>query len=190
MGFQRLVEELEATKAILDPLKRRLRVLAVITEALEPDSIRPILVGGCAVEFYTFGGYSTGDVDVVVSDRKRLGEILAKLGFDREGRFWYREDLEIALECPDEDLAGSRDRIVEVEVGDLSCWVIGIEDLLTDRLNGYVHWQWEDDRRWVKEMMQQHCADIDWAYLRIRAREERTLSALEDIERELQDEAS
>jgi len=190
MDVQRFLQELGGAKGIYDPLKRRLRVLEVITEALEPDNIRPILVGGCAVEFYTFGGYSTGDVDIVASDRRRLGEVLIELGFAQEGRFWYREDLEIALECPDEDLAGSRDRVVEVEVGDLSCWVIGIEDLLTDRLNGYVHWQWEDDRRWVKEMMRQHCEDIDRAYLRIRAAAERTLSALEDIEQELRDEAS
>lgn len=190
MEVQRLLQELEAARAIADPLKRRLRVLAVITEALKPDHVHPILVGGCAVEFYTFGGYSTGDVDIVASDRRRLGELLTELGFAQEGRFWYREDLEIAIECPDEDLAGSRDRVVEVEVGDLSCFVIGIEDLLTDRLNGYVHWQWEDDRRWVKEMIRQHRADIDWEYLRTRSAEEGTLSALGEIERELQDEAT
>ncbi len=145
--FDRLSERLEVAKEIAEPLRRRLWVVAVIAEALKAQAIRPIVVGGSAVEFYTFGGYATADVDLVVGDRAALGEVLARLGFRSEGRMWYRDDLDIVLECPDEDLAGDSGRVLEVQIEDMVCPVIGIEDLIVDRLNGYVHWKWEDDRR-------------------------------------------
>lgn len=182
---QELLGRLERAQKIAEPLRRRLWVLAVITKALEPDKIKPILVGGCAVEFYTFGGYSTGDVDVVVSDRQRLGEILDQLGFAKEGRFWFRENLDTAIECPAEELAGSTEKVLQVDIEDMNCFVISIEDLIVDRLNSYVHWQWQDDRHWAKQMMAQHTDDIDWDYLQARCRTEGTAEALREIKQEL-----
>ena len=46
-----------------DPLRRRLIALGALTARLAPSEVEPILVGGCALELYTDGGYSTGDVD-------------------------------------------------------------------------------------------------------------------------------
>lgn len=63
---------LNALKKENDPLRKALGVIAVLTEALEPEGIRPILVGGVALEFYTLGGYATKDIDLVVSDRSWL----------------------------------------------------------------------------------------------------------------------
>ena len=63
---------LNALKKENDPLRKALRVIAVLTEDLEPEGIRPILVGGVALEFYTLGGYATKDIDLVVSDRSWL----------------------------------------------------------------------------------------------------------------------
>ena len=139
------------------------------------------MVGGSAVEFYTFGGYATADVDLVVGDRRLLAQTLDLFGFVREGRFWYREDLDLVIECPDEILAGDPKRVLEVEIEGLVCSVIGIEDLIVDRLNGYVHWKWADDRRWVRQLIVSHRGDIDWPYLRERARAEATCGALDEI---------
>ena len=183
--YDRLAERLEAAKEIAEPLRRRLWVVAVIAEALKDQGIRPIVVGGSAVEFYTFGGYATADVDLVVGDRALLGQVLKQLGFRSEGRMWYRDDLDIVLECPDEDLAGDAVRVVEVAIEDMVCPVIGIEDLIVDRLNGYVHWRWEDDRRWVREMIELHKDGIDLAYLSDRCSAEKTAKALEEIRREI-----
>ncbi len=182
--FDRLSERLEVAKEIAEPLRRRLWVVAVIAEALKAQAIRPIVVGGSAVEFYTFGGYATADVDLVVGDRAALGEVLARLGFRSEGRMWYRDDLDIVLECPDEDLAGDSGRVLEVQIEDMVCPVIGIEDLIVDRLNGYVHWKWEDDRRWVKQLIQSNTAELDWGYLRERAKAEGILQMLNEIAEE------
>lgn len=79
-------ERLKNTLATLtrekDSLKKSLGVLAVLTEALKPMGIKPILVGGRALEFYTLGGYATKDMDLVVNGRDQ-----AKVVFGRNGLF-------------------------------------------------------------------------------------------------------
>jgi predicted nucleotidyltransferase len=180
---------LERAKEIAEPLRRHLYILAVVTKALEAEGFAPIIVGGCALEFYTFGGYATRDVDVVALDRARFGRMLTQLGFEQEGRYWFREDLDIVIECPDEELAGDRKRILEVEIEDLRCYVIGVEDLIVSRLNGYVFWHIEADREWVKQLLSHHGADIDWAYLEKQTQTEGTAVALQRIQEELANEA-
>jgi hypothetical protein len=185
IDFEVLRQKLKQGAAITEPLKRRLWVLGVITEALKADGIRPILIGGCALEYYTFGGYATRDIDVAVSDYQRLGEVMDELGFERRGRYWLRSDLEILLEAPAADLAGETAPLTVVELDDLTCYIIGVEDLIIDRLNGYVHWGWEDDRRWVGRLLVLHADAVDWAYLERRAITEGTVEALAEIGREV-----
>jgi hypothetical protein len=185
IDFEVLRQKLKQGTAIAEPLKRRLWVLGVITEALKADGIRPILIGGCALEYYTFGGYATRDIDVVVSDYQRLGEVMDELGFERRGRYWLRSDLEILLEAPAADLAGETAPLTVVELDDLMCYIIGVEDLIIDRLNGYVHWGWEDDRRWVGRLLVLHADTVDWAYLEGRAITEGTVETLAEIRREV-----
>ncbi len=135
-------------------------------------------MGGSAVEFYSLGGYSTADVDLVVGDRLLLADVLEQFGFVRKGRFWYREDIDMLIECPGEDLAGDPQRLVEVGIEDLVCPVIGIEDLIVDRLNGYVHRKWEDDGRWPLHLIAANRENLDLVYLRERAGNEGTVGAL------------
>jgi len=183
--FEVLRQKLRQGAAIAEPLKRRLWVLGVITQALEADGICPILIGGCALEYYTFGGYATRDINVAVSDYQRLGEVMDELGFERRGRYWLRSDLEILLEAPAADLAGETAPLTVVELDDLTCYIIGVEDLILDRLNGYVHWGWEDDRRWAGRLLVLHADTVDWAYLERRATTEGTAEALTKIGREV-----
>lgn len=42
-------------------LLRQIRAAAVIADALVPTGLRPVVVGGSAVEFYTSGSYTTVD---------------------------------------------------------------------------------------------------------------------------------
>jgi len=51
---------------------------------LAPRGIIPILVGGCAVEFYTLGSYATQDIDVVIPERREFDLALRALGFSKE----------------------------------------------------------------------------------------------------------
>lgn len=182
--FREFLKLLEKTKAINDPLKKRLFVLAVITKALEKYKVRPVLIGGGAVEYYTYGGYATQDTDLAVENHQKLDEVLKKLKFKSEGRYWIREDIGALIESPTGNLKvhGETAPLTEVKIDNLKCYIIGIEDLIIDRLNGYVHWKWQDDLRWAKEIAKNHADQLDWKYLRQRAKEENISSALKELQ--------
>lgn len=182
MGIDDLLERLREVKS---PLERKLFLTAMLTEALRDEGIRPIIVGGTAVEFYTLGGYSTLDLDLVCKGRERLDGFLQKLGFKRYGMHWYREDLDLAIEIPGSVLTGSEDRLTRIEIGGLAAYMIGIEDIIADRLNAYVHWKSEDDGRWAKRMMILHRDKIDWAYLEERSRGDKTHGAFKELRDEV-----
>jgi len=68
-------------------------VCGVVTTALESENIRPIVVGGFAVEFYTLGSYATHDIDLVILEHEKANQIFQQLGFVKEGRHWYIQKL-------------------------------------------------------------------------------------------------
>ncbi len=141
----------------------------------------PVIVGGHAVEFYSAGGYATIDIDVV-SASEPLDEILGSWGFERRGLHWVREDLGLVVEAPSSRLApGQRDRLTEVRVAGSSAYVLGLEDVIVDRLVACVHWSSENDCRWAEVLMAAHEDDLDVDYLRRRATEMEVAERLEDI---------
>ena len=63
--------------------------------------------------------------------------------------------------------------------------IIGVEDLLIDRLRAWVHWKSDEDGRWTRRLAQLYAQRMDWRYLRARTGgvpEE--AEALEQVERE------
>ena len=167
---------------ISDPLRRTLALVATVTELLADEGVRPILVGGMALQFYTLGGYVTADVDVVASRRDRVGRVLDQLGFKHQPGFrhWIHEELDLAIEIPDEVLAGSLDRVAEVEVDGKTAYVIGIEDLIVDRLNASKHWHSKLDGEWAQRLLAMYDDEIDHQYLREACEREQTLDALQE----------
>lgn len=108
---------------------------SVITKLLEEKNIQPVIVGGLSVEIYTQSEYTTRDIDFVSDGYHIIEDILFLLKFKKEGRHFYREDIEIAIEVPDSKLAGSKDKIVKVEIEeDRYVYVISVEDIILDRL--------------------------------------------------------
>lgn len=170
---RRLIDFLNSLKREKNPLRRALGVLAVLTEALKPQGIKPILVGGRALEFYTLGGYATKDIDLVVSGRERVKPVLEEMGFSRRfgKRHWYHEELDVAIEIPDEILVGSSEKIVTVEIDGMEVLVIGIEDLAIDRLAAAKFWESRADAQWAAKLLALHMNDIDLEYLKKAARE-------------------
>jgi hypothetical protein len=77
--------------------------------------------------------------------------------------------------------------LTEVKIEDMTCYIIGMEDLIIDRLNGYVHWRWEDDRRWVTNLITLHKSEIDWDYLNKRAEKELILEELMKVKAEVEE---
>lgn len=83
-----------------NPGRRRLLALGIVADRLREIGVEPILVGGAAPEFYTAGGYSTGDVDLAMPHGPDVDAAYAELGFKKIGRFWVREDLDLYFEAP------------------------------------------------------------------------------------------
>ncbi|QQE79172.1 hypothetical protein [Alicyclobacillus sp. SO9] len=149
-------------------LKRTLKAIAIITQLFEAFGIRPILVGGQAVEIYTFGSYTTKDVDLVLSGFNLAGEILVATGFEPKTpghSHWYHSELELPIEIPDDSLFGSENRVTELDVDGAIVYVIGIEDLILDRLRAGVYWKSTSDMEWAKYLLESYFDDIDAEYL-------------------------
>lgn len=136
----------------------------------------PIVVGGLSVAIYTRNEYSTFDVDMVYPNHNFANKILNEMGFIKEGRHWYSEELEIAVEIPDDVLAGDRKRIVKLNLSDKKddyIYVIGVEDLLIDRINALAHWRSKEDGEWAERIYQAYKEQIDEDYFITKARENR-----------------
>lgn len=147
-----------------DPRRRRLIALGLLARELAPLDIEPILVGGAALEFYTAGGYATHDIDLALPSGGDVDAVFARLGFIKEGRFWHRADLDLLFEAPAE-LPGEDAPRTVVEVDGLRVVILGIEDLLVDRLRAWVRWQSDEDGRWARRLALLYADRIDWAYL-------------------------
>jgi hypothetical protein len=138
---------------VIDSLKQRLRkvhkinkfperhveIIAILGEALKPYDIRPILVGGGAVEFYTRGGYTTGDIDLVAPGGRELAETMRALGFLKRGKDWVNDELEICIEYWSDHL-GPDEEYNEVLFRGQKLRVLCIEDLIVDRLCAFKWW--------------------------------------------------
>jgi len=159
--------------------EKMLLFTSIFTELLEEYNIKPIIVGGLSVEIYTRNDYTTVDIDLVLSGRDKANEILQKLGFEKLGKDWYHEDLEIALEIPDNVLDGSYEKVLILNLpNNKKVYVIGIEDILADRLRACVHWKSTADCEWGYRLLFIHYQDIDIEYLIEKSKKEQTYSEL------------
>ena len=170
-----------------DPQRRRLLALGLLTRLLAPHGIEPVLVGGGALEFYTAGGYATKDMDLALPAAPEVDAAFAALGFDKEGRYWVNADLDLLFEAPaPAGLPGEDAPRTEVEIGGLRVVIIGIEDLLIDRLRAWVHWKSDEDGRWTRRLALLYPDRIDWRYVRKRTGDiPEEAEALSKLEREV-----
>ena len=146
-------------------LERHLRAAAAITRALAPTQLRPVVVGGSAVEFYTRGAYTTADLDLILPGLQEAAEALERLGFTRHGASFVHPDVPIVVDLPPAPLAGDPARLSVVEVEGLPVYVIGIEDLVADRLRAAAYWNDEGSKEWAVQLMAAYWDDLDWDYL-------------------------
>jgi len=153
------------------PLARQLLMTGLITGRLvEKGKPAPVLIGGLALSYYTREVYFTADIDLAYADREALDEVLRELGFVRKGRYWVHPGLDIAVEAPASGLAGEEAQRETVELeGGLSCVVIGLEDLIIDRMNACKHWKSETDCEMTELLIARYGREIDWDYLEKRA---------------------
>lgn len=119
--------------------ERHIEIIAILAEALKPHQLKPILVGGAAVEFYTRGGYTTGDIDLVAPGGRALAETMRALGFLKRGKDWVNDELEICIEYW-ADTLGPDEEFNEILYRGQRLRIISMEDLIVDRLCAFKWW--------------------------------------------------
>lgn len=139
IDIEELRAELKKAAGIKEFPERHIKIVLVITKALQDLSIYPVLVGGGAVEFYTVGAYTTGDIDLVAPSGEDINNRLRLLGFQRIGKNWVNEEVGIFLEFPSSSL-GTDEDYNEIDIGGGRIRIVSIEDLIVDRLNAFKWW--------------------------------------------------
>ncbi len=181
MDVSKWIERIKNSK---EEIEKLLILGAWLSEEAKKRGVKPpIIVGGSAVEIYTFGRYVSGDVDFVGS-REFIKNVLLSSGFFREeGRFFISEELDLFVEVPDSVLAGSYNKVRVIRVPELESevYVIGIEDLIVDRLSACVFRKSQEDCTMAEYLFRKYRDYIDLSYLKERAREERVSEKLESI---------
>ncbi len=164
-------EVIERIKKAESPLKRQLLMVALLSGLLEKRGKEtPIVIGGCALSYYSREVYFTADIDLAYPDRKALDDVLKEIGFKKEGRYWISEELKIAIEAPASILVGEDSPLEIVEfTEELRCKIIGIEDLIIDRLNACKYWNSVIECEMVELLINKYKNDLDWSYLERKA---------------------
>lgn len=137
-----------------------------------------VIVGGSAVEFYTAASYMTKDIDFIAKDDFQIAKIMTSLGFSiGEGYTWFHPDTSVVVEFPKPPLLGDISRVTEVKTEYGVAEIIGVEDIILDRLKGREFWQ--DNNELPKMMIYSHYDSIDFVYLRKQAEYELVSDVLE-----------
>ncbi len=146
-----------------------IKTASIITKMLEKHNIKPIIVGGLSVEIYTQGDYSTRDIDFVSDGFSIIEKLLLSLDFIKDGRHFYRKDIEIAIEIPDNTLEGDINKVAKVNTEDgLYVYLISLEDIIVDRLRATIHWKSEEDALWGFKLLVNNFDSVDTIYIESR----------------------
>ncbi|UNC93533.1 DUF6036 family nucleotidyltransferase [Candidatus Contubernalis alkaliaceticus] len=151
-----------------DKYNTMLYAMAIITKLLEVESVKPIIVGGFSVEIYTDRSYSTRDLDVITNKRNKVIQLLQKIGFKIEGRHLVYNELDLAIEFPDDELAGSYGKVNKININEtdnLYVYVISYEDIIMDRLRAFLYWNEHESKEWGMKVLFRFFDKIDLDYM-------------------------
>lgn len=159
-----------------------LEIAGVVDAALRAIQIRPVVVGGLAVAYWTTGLYLTGDIDVVMPYSTEIEERLSALGFERDGRFWTLPGRDPVFEAPGLTLELNPDGHVEVELASgRTIRMQDVEEVLLLRLAEFVATGNADVFQQCLWLL--GVSGLDRERLRVRAGEESLSPALDTLRR-------
>jgi hypothetical protein len=141
-----------------------------------------VVVGGSAIEVYTVGAYTSGDIDLV-TPRQEAARVLESWGFHTEGRTWYHEKWKLDVDLVGSDYSGNPSRIREVETPYGSVRLAAVEDLIIKRLAEAKHWQGRRQEAFEQAALlaSELAGDLDDTYLDFRAKQEDVVDILADL---------
>jgi len=144
-------------------LRKKMLLLGYVTSQLEKKKQSIFLVGGQAVETYTAGQFLTGDIDVTTSDSAMTQKVLKSLGFEEIGMIWLNKPLGIAFHIVGH-FAPERPRTIRI--GPYKARIVGVEELILDRLSAAKFWNIQADYERAKVLYDNFEKQIDKDYLR------------------------
>jgi hypothetical protein len=148
----------------------------------EDEDAAPILVGGAAVELYTTGAYTTGDLDLVGHMPAVVAHAFEEVGFERHGRHWIHETAQVFVELPGSTLDPEEVASWTVLEG-RRVRVISVEDLLVDRLGAWEYWRSSVDGANAFLLWWTQAANIDLVRLEQRVTQAGWLKAYRSLTR-------
>lgn len=184
--MEELKQKLLEILANQDSTMRRIGVVAILTQAFKKYFIIPVIVGGFAVELWTMGKYATMDIDLIADGIAEYGSILRELGFKNKGGVWTYPESDIVIEFPKPPLDGDYSRLQPLEFEDFQLYVLGIEDIILDRVSAAKHWQDLSSKEWATYLIAAHYDKIDWTYCERKAEEKQIIEVFQEIKTEAQ----
>ena len=160
-----------------------LEIAAYICQQLQDIDVKTTLSGGFCVEIYSFGEYSSMDIDLIDQSIFKHNEIKKKmqeLGFSEEGKHFRHPDTKYTVEFPASPLAIGSELVkeiaeIETEYGVLR--LITPTDSVKDRLIAY--YAWNDDRSLEQAILVAINNDIDLENVKIWSEKEQELEKYE-----------
>lgn len=151
-------------------LRRKMLLLGYVASRLEKKKQSVFLVGGQAVETYTAGQFPTGDIDVTTSDSTTMQKVLKSLGFEEIGMIWLNKKLGIAFH-----IVGyfAPEKPGTIRVGPYKVRIVGVEELILDRLSAAKFWNIPADYEKAKVLYDNFKKQIDVDYLQENAKKKK-----------------
>jgi hypothetical protein len=159
--------------------------LAAWVQGLFEKGSEPILVGGAAIELYTRGAYTSGDLDLVGTLSPAARKALVDAGFRRQGRHWVHEEGQVFLEFPSSTLYEG-ERFARRRFGRRQVVILTGEDLVAERLAAWQYWRSQVDgvNAWLLYRALRFELDLRRLRRRVRARQcEPALRGLHTLQR-------
>ena len=173
-------------------LEKQLYLAAAISAGFEERGVRAVLVGGTVVEFYTAGGYTTADIDMVLPplEKKEIETVMEELGLVRSGdyRHWSHPQIPFPVEFPPGPLQIGhlvvRD-LNEIEIEGTKLKILKVEDILLDRM--VMAKEWDDLQAQVQAemLMYAHYNEMDWPYIHRQASQIGVLKIFQEIQKKV-----
>jgi len=173
-------------------LERQLYLAAAISGGFEERGVPAVLVGGTVVEFYTAGGYTTADIDMVLPplERKEIETVMEELGLVRTGdyRHWSHPKIPFPVEFPPGPLQIGHlvvEELNEIEIEGTKLKILKVEDILLDRM--VMAQEWDDLQAHVQAemLMYAHYDEMDWPYIHRQASQIGVLKISQEIQKKV-----
>ena len=138
MNPERLQDALRDIREEKDPTVKHLELASLCSALFAERGIDLVIVGGSAIEFYTEGAYTSGDVDLCVMNAKEpltirmRQEIMGQIGAKGGPRSWEVSGAFVDVLGPFENSARTPVRIIAGPFGPVH--IAPVEELIVERV--------------------------------------------------------